>query len=205
MHSVCVTARRAAALSLCLVSSLTLAAACAEPYQSEPAEPELALETQALAGEDGLAEAYAFFREQFTLVGFDRAFRIGAGVHPGMCTEILRVGGLAAGAKVTLDFRSGRVNAVLSNVPMVRQFDLWFVKNAAGAGKTVLPESGDQFLKIGTFGALNDKQQGLDVAANVDFDLDLVVVTAKNAHPTVSRVLVGARSLLVLPIQNLIP
>ena len=196
MHRYHSSAQRAAALSLCLVSTLTLASACAEPYQSELTDPELALESQALVSEDGLSEAYAFFREQFTLVGFDRAFRIGAGVHPAMCTELLRVGGLAAGAKITLDFRSGRVNAVLSNVPMVRQFDLWFVKNVAGTAKTVLPESGDQFLKVGTFGPLNDKQQGLDVAANVDFDLDLVVVTAKGAHPTVSRVLVGARTLL---------
>jgi hypothetical protein len=189
-------AAKAVVSAFCFSLSFTPGCADVSPEESEFDDVALSSESQALEAEDGLAEAYAFFRQQFTLVGFDQAFRIGAGIHPGLCTEIVKVGGLPAGAKITLDFRSRRVTATLSNVPMLRQFDLWFVKNMAGTGKTVMPESGDQFLKIGTFAAVNASQQGLDVAANVDFDLDMVVVTAKGAHPTSSRVLVGSRTLL---------
>jgi hypothetical protein len=188
------SARRAAAAASWLLSTALLASACAEG--AVPDEPELASAEQALSVEDGLAEAYAFFRENFTLVGFDRLYRIGAGVHPGMSTEIVKVGGLPGSAKILLDFRTGRVNATLSNVPMLRAFDLWFVKNVERPGKNVWPDGGDIFLKVGTFAASSSTQQSLDVAANVDFDLDLVVVTAKGVHPTVSRVLVGARTLL---------
>jgi hypothetical protein len=187
---------RAAVHALRVLPFLLFATACADVATEDLDEPTLAEHSAALDAEDGLAEAYAFFRAQFTLVGFDRQFRIGAGAHPGLGTELVSSGGLNGSAKVILDFGARRVNATLSNVPMVRQFDLWFVKNSAQSGKTVLPENGDTFLKIGTFAPLNDKQQSLDVPANVDFDLDLVVVTSKGQHPTQSRVLVGSRTLL---------
>src|SRR5690606_37769731 len=102
------SARRAAAAASWLLSTALLGSACAEGAPLDEEGPQLAHADQALVGEDGLAEAYAFFRKNFTLVGFDRLYRIGAGAHPGMSTELVEVGGLTCAAKVLVDFGTGR-------------------------------------------------------------------------------------------------
>jgi hypothetical protein len=181
------------------MTAAALMAACFDgqgepPATADPAEP-VATIVQSLVTEDGLADAYAFFLQKFALFG--QQYRIGAGFHPGLSTEVVKANGLFASAKIILDFEQGRVRATLDSIPMNRDFDLWFVKNVAGAGRTVKPETGDQFLKVGTFDIVNvtNQDKSLDVAADVSFDLDLVVVTRKDQHPTVSRVLVGSRTL----------
>src|SRR5688572_26604907 len=100
------SARRAAAAASWLLSTALPGSACADGAPLDEEAAELTQATQALVGEDGLAQAYQFFRENFTLVGFDRLYRIGAGVQPGMSTEIVKVGGLTGAAKVFIDFRS---------------------------------------------------------------------------------------------------
>jgi hypothetical protein len=50
-------------------------------------EGALELATQALTGEDGLADAYTTFKRVFTQAGQDWRFNIGFGHHPGLSTE----------------------------------------------------------------------------------------------------------------------
>src|SRR6185436_10525269 len=96
-----------------------------------------------------------------------------------------------------LDFAEKRVQATLDDAPAGVSFDLWFVKNVAGSGRTVRPESGDTLLKVGTFsGTAPSLSLNVLLNANINFDLDLVVVTRKGQSPTASRIAVGSRTLL---------
>src|SRR5205814_5778188 len=108
--------------------------------------------TSALTTEDGLADAYAQFKQTFTGQGFDVVFPLGYGFHPGLSTEKITLNGHTPKGTARLDFGQKRVTATLSDVPSgTTGFDLWFVKNIAGSGRTVRPESGDTLLKVGTF------------------------------------------------------
>ncbi|HEX3773492.1 MAG TPA: hypothetical protein VHV51_03455 [Polyangiaceae bacterium] len=158
--------------------------------------------TEALT-EDGIAQAYALFKQQFvTQLAFDQNYPIAYGYHPGLSTEKLVTAGQTAVGRATIVFAEGRVKATLDDVPANQNFDLWFVKNVPGAGRTVKPETGDQFLKVGSFTGVDQfGGKSLDVVIGngpngVDFDLDLVVVTRAGQSPTASRVLVGSRTLL---------
>ncbi len=164
---------------------------------------------------DGLADAYALFKSQFAgNLGFDKAYPIGYGYHPGLSSEKLSTGGHTpkGQAKITFALRNaqgaittnGLITATLEDIPAGVNFDLWFVKNVAGTGRTVKPETGDVFKKVGTFsGSTQFGGKSLSVVVspqqNSDldtFDLDLVVVTRAGQQPSASRVAVGARTLL---------
>jgi cytochrome c peroxidase len=193
---------------LCLTAML---AACggAEPAQGDRGD--IVSNDEAVTTEDGLADAYALFKQNFLSRGFDqRGLSMGFGFHPGLSTEKLPpsigTGGQPPRGQVFFNFVDQKVSASLQAVPTGPSFDLWFVKNVTGPGRTFRPETGDQFVKIGTFGP--DTPGGLCVGAegcvaiedlsignNINFDLDLVVVTRKNQLPSASRIAVGARGL----------
>lgn len=155
---------------------------------------------QAISGEDGLAEAFQVFTQNFVVDGQDQRFTIGFGFHPGLVTQRVAVAGAAASGSATLVFAEGRVEATLHNVPDDQRFDLWFVKNVAGNGRTVRPDSGDQLLRIGSFQpsttANTHTLSAVVGDAGVGFDLDEVVVTAAGRSPVSSVVASGARTLL---------
>jgi cytochrome c peroxidase len=177
---------------------VVLGAGCVEGM--DPGEQPEAVEaiSAALTGEDGLANAYAQFKQQFVGNGFDQVFPIGYGFQPALVTETL-AGGRRPKGKAQINFAQGRVTATLEDLPSTGSFDLWFVKNVAGSGRTVKPETGDQFVKIGTFTKTTPTGgKSLDLVVGTTkarFDLDLLVVTRKDQHPTASRIAVGARTL----------
>jgi cytochrome c peroxidase len=196
-----------------------LAAACsgtANVGLPEEAHAEsVAASSAAVTTEDGLADAYAFFKSQFTgNLGFDKAFPIGYGYHPGLSTEKLATGGLTpkGQAKITFAGRdaqgnittNGSITATLEQIPAGQDFDLWFVKNIAGSGRTVAPETGDTLRKVGSFTAGTTQFGGKSLSVVVSpqsnsdldiFDLDMVVITRAGQSPTVSRLAVGSRTL----------
>ncbi|HEY1536191.1 MAG TPA: hypothetical protein VGF76_19355 [Polyangiaceae bacterium] len=171
--------------------------------------------SEALTTEDGLADAYALFKSQFVgTLGFDKTFPIGYGYHPGLSTEKLTTGGLTPKGQARITFAlhnaqgaittNGLITATLEQVPSGINFDLWFIKNVAGTGRTVKPETGDVFKKVGSFtGTTPTGGKSLSVVVspqqNSDldsFDLDMVVVTRAGQQPSASRVVVGSRTLL---------
>jgi cytochrome c peroxidase len=173
-----------------------LASCYGGPEEAEQ-ESDVGSVTAALT-EDGLADAFTLFSSDFTFTGMNTTFPIGAGYHPGLSTEhVVLANKPPASAKVQLRFSQQQVFATLDGVDTTQSFDLWFVKNVAGSGRTVKPESGDQMLKIGTFDTVfgASKQLTVNVGSNINFDLDMVVVTRGGQTPTASRVLVGSRSL----------
>ncbi len=152
---------------------------------------------------DGLADAYTLFKSDFQArFAFDQNYPIAYGYHPGLSTEKLVTAGQTAQGRARITFADRHVRATLDDIPSGQGFDLWFVKNVPGAGRTVRPETGDRLLKVGSFtGTTPFGGKSLDVVLpagpnGVDFDLDLVVVTRAGQSPTTSRILVGARTLL---------
>lgn len=204
-------ARGAALRLLSMVSASVLLAACgaAAPASSRDENEEaLGQVSEALVGEDGLADAYALFKQSFTGFGFDRTLNMGVAFHPGLSTEKLpaTTGGQPPSGNLFFDFVEKKLNATIQGVPAGASFDLWFVKNVAGSGRTFKPESGDTLLKVATFAAPGPNSRcfgqnnclsidDLALGANIDFDLDLAVVTRRGQSPTASRIAVGARTI----------
>jgi mono/diheme cytochrome c family protein len=204
-------ARGAVLRAMSVVSVSVLLAACgsAAPALSteDVSDDSLGQVSEALTGEDGLAEAYALFKQSFIGFNFDKQLNMGVGYHPGLSTEKLpaTTGGQPPGGNVFFDFTTQKLNATIQGVPAGAQFDLWFVKNVAGSGRTFKPETGDTLLKIGAFAAPGENSRcfgqlnclsidDLALGQNIDFDLDLVVITRKDKSPTASRIAVGART-----------
>jgi hypothetical protein len=198
------------------VPAAALLAACgAEPAQDIGAPVEkVATDEAAATTEDGLADAYAVFKrsfQNFFATDFPpQDLPMGYGFHPGLSTEKLPAGpsgGTPPRGLMFFDFVNRRVNALLHGTAGNSSFDLWFVKNVPGGGRTFKPETGDQFLKVGAFGPGTGENSrcfgdpdcvsidNVTLANNINFDLDLVVVTRRNQHPSVSRIAVGERAL----------
>ena len=186
-----------------VMGALALAGCSGDPsLAGSDGELAVASSEQALVS-DGLADAYTLFKNDFqTRLGFDRNYPIAYGYHPGLSTEKLVTAGQTAQGRARMTFADGHVRATLDDIPANQGFDLWFVKNLPGAGRTVKPEVGDRLLKVGSFtGTTAFGGKSLDVVLpagpnGMDFDLDLVVVTRAGQSPVASRILVGARTLL---------
>ena len=152
---------------------------------------------QEVTTEDGLADAFALFSTEFEFVGMQNSFSLGAGYQSALCTEHVALANLApASAKIQLNFAGQTATAQLNGVDPAQGYDLWFVKNVAGSGRTVKPETGDTLFKVGSFSAGgNSRSLNVNIGTNINFDLDMAVVTRSGQNPTASRVLVGSRSL----------
>jgi cytochrome c peroxidase len=159
------------------------------------AEPQVARDEAAVTGEDGLAEAYAIFRQQFVQEGQDRRNRIGVSFHPGLGAERVEAGGEVVNGTVTLDRGAGRIEAFLRGVPADGGFDLWLVAN--GPDGTAAPDAGDDLRLVGSFGDPVSGARSLSIATELaSFDLDLVVITRAGQPPTAGAIAAGARTLL---------
>src|SRR5882757_9349486 len=135
---------------LALLASLTLAACGGTPASTEVStnESDVATTETAATTEDGLADAYATFKQTLINNGFDQFFTMGIGFHPALSTEKVRgASGNTPSAAVTLDFTTTTIHSTILDAPIHSQFDLWLVKNVAGSGRTVKPETGDQLFK----------------------------------------------------------
>jgi cytochrome c peroxidase len=171
--------------------------ASASPNDGASREEQVASTSEAVTTEDGLAEAYATFKQDFVNFGFDQRFIMGFGFHPALSTEEILTQGHTPRGSATLSFADQRVTAFLLDTPPNLKLDLWFVKNVAGSGRTVKPETGDQFLKVGTFQTDQFGSISLNVVLgnNINFDFDMVVLTRSGQSPTASRIAVGSRTL----------
>jgi cytochrome c peroxidase len=160
---------------------------------------------QAVNAGDAITEAFNTYQLQVSTFGLDSPFHIGFGPHPGLNTESLKgATGFPAKGQAILDFSANKVTATLDDVPATGNFDLYFVKNVEGSGRTSRPETGDTFLRVGGFSASttagdppNRRVLSATLSAtNMHFDIDLVVVTRAGSTPATSRIAVGARTLM---------
>lgn len=178
--------------------ALAAGASCGNGLDAEPES--VGVTTAAVTTEDGLADAFALFSGDMAFTGLDSTFFMGAGYHAGLSTERVALAGLPpASASVQFRFSQQQIFALLSGIDTTQSYDLWLVKNVAGSGRTVKPETGDTMLKVGSFSTIagtNARSLTVNVGTNVNFDLDMVVVTRAGQSPTASRVLVGSRTVL---------
>ena len=114
--------------------------------------------------------------------------------------------GFPAKGQAVLDVDNNTISATLDDVPATGTFDLYFVKNVEGSGRTARPDStGDILQRVGGFvpSTTPGDPPGrrvlnlTNVAASImHFDIDLVVVTRAGSKPDTSRIAVGARTLM---------
>jgi cytochrome c peroxidase len=182
---------------ICALAGLT--GCSAEVSADENLDAEDVGTTTAALTVDGLNEAYTLFKQNFTATAQDRFHRIGFSATDALSTETLTPAPGANGVRgvATLQMEDQRVIASIVGLAAGPEFDLWFMKNMPGPGKSVKPETGDQFFKVGTFkdSGLLQKSLNVVIGTNIRFDLDALVVTRKGLHPTASVIFTGARTL----------
>ncbi len=98
-----------------------------------------------------------------------------------------------------LDLMTGSVSVKVKGLDK-QSYDLWLVDNREGANRTVKPETGDGFFRLGTlihnkdFAELATK---IDRTALADFKIDMVTLTPAGQSPDQSIVLTGSPDLML--------
>jgi hypothetical protein len=188
------------ATPIALIAAMTSAACGSAPMSTDGAgdETDVIASESAVTAEDGLADAYTVFKQIADVDHYDNNFIMGFGFHPGLSTEKLRgKSGNTPSGSVSLDLATKAIHASVLDAPANLALDLWFVKNVAGSGRTVKPETGDQLLKVGSFHSVSGELVlDANLGTNINFDLDMVVLTRHGQSPTASRLAVGSRTIL---------
>src|SRR5689334_15507441 len=97
-------------------------------------------------GEVGTLEAnYQAWEADYEKTGGDRNLVLPIGWFKGLSTEPTDARGL-----VKLDLVDGVVSVKASGLSPTQSWDVWLVDNHPGDGRTVLPEPGDDLMRIGT-------------------------------------------------------
>ena len=154
-------------------------------------EPQSA--TTGVGDVDTLEANYRAWEADYEKTGGDRNIVLSIGWFKGLSTESTEASGL-----VKLNLIDGVVSVKAKGLSPSQSWDIWLVDNRSGAGRTVLPEPGDDLMHIGT---LNNDGKVATLEANVgsdafaNFEVDLVVVTRKGKQPAEERVLAGTTTL----------
>jgi cytochrome c peroxidase len=142
---------------------------------------------------DTLQANYQAWEVEYEKTGGDRNIVLPVGWFKGLSTESSEARGL-----IKLNLVDGIVEVKASGLAPSQSWDVWLVDNRPGDGRTVLPEPGDDLMRIGTL-KLNGKiatleaHLGSDAFAN--FEVDLVVIARTGRQPTEERVLAGTTTL----------
>ena len=168
-------------VSLLLVSGIT------------PADSEGQFATTGV-GEVGTLEAnYKAWAADFEKTGGDRNIIMSIGWFKGLSTEATKAGG-----RVRLNLIDGVVSVTTNGLSPAERWDVWLVDNRSGAGRTVMPEPGDDMMRVGTLkhdGKVASLEATLGGDAFANFEVDLVVVTRSGKQPTEERALAGITTL----------
>jgi cytochrome c peroxidase len=177
-----------------LLSGLAVSCAAADEHDSA----ELADQSSALTGEDGLALAFGRFKQEFVTLGRDRAFDIGLGPFPQLGTEQLGRAPLVLDFEQSGDIFTGAFSVRTEagfELPSELAYDLWAGRNVEGAGRSMRPEQGDELTFLGTISA----QTREFFSANVNFrdfsSIDFLLLTREGVAPEQSVVALANLSL----------
>jgi cytochrome c peroxidase len=139
---------------------------------------------------ENLEASYAEWEAQYEKTGGDRNWALPMGWFKGLSTEHHNAGGIA-----TLNLIDGLVSVEVKGLPKGDGWDVWLVDNGAGS---VLPEAGENMLRIGSLqhdGKVAKLKADLGKNAFANFELDLIVVTKAGMTPIENRMLVGTTTL----------
>ena len=146
-----------------------------------------------LADPQALLDHYKEWKVEYEKGGGDRNIVMGLRWSKGLSEQHSKAFGYAK-----LDLVAGTVSAEVSGLPEDNGWDLWLVQDNPGQSSTVLPEPGDNMIKIGTLkpeGAIARLESDLGPEAFSDFRVDFAIVTEEGKGPDESRLLIGTLSL----------
>jgi hypothetical protein len=135
-------------------------------------------------------DAYEKWRAAHDENGGDRNVELALRWH-----KALSRGSTAARGTARLDLIEGRVSVDLEGLTELGAVDVWFVHNVDGEGRSVKPEPGDRFLYAGAIRSDASGHGSLDAFLGAElreFEIDLVMVTRKDAEPTEAGILFGS-------------
>ncbi|MGH9752180.1 MAG: hypothetical protein ACREA2_05295 [Blastocatellia bacterium] len=139
---------------------------------------------------EALEANYNTWEAQYVKDGADRNWVMPMGWFKGLSTEYHYASG-----KATLNLVDGTVSVEVEGLPVAAGWDVWLIDNGAGS---VLPETGDNMLRIGSLqrdGKVVKLKADLGSSAFANFELDLLVVTKAGMSPIENRMLVGTTTL----------
>jgi len=154
---------------------------------------EIQIATTGIGEVNTLKENYQAWEAEYEKTGGDSNIVLPIGWFKGLSTEPTDARGL-----VKLNLTDGVVSVKASGLSPSQSWDVWLVDNRPGPGQTVLPEPGDDLMRIGTLkqhGKLATLEANLGSDAFANFEVDLVVLTRTGKQPTEERVLAGTTTL----------
>jgi len=104
-----------------------------------------------------------------------------------------------ARGNVELNLMNGLVTVKVKGLDK-QPYDVWLVDNRDGFNRTVKPEAGDSFFRLGTLSHKNNNAElttQIDRTALADFKIDMVTVTTAGLSPDKSIVLSGSPDLML--------
>lgn len=113
-------------------------------------------------------------------------------------SKILSTTDTKARGILTLDLMTGLLTVKVHGLDN-QAYDVWLVDNRDGLNRSVKPETGDQFYRLGRLSAHNGRTElstQIDKTALADFKIDMVTVTQAGKSPDQSLVIAGAPDLL---------
>lgn len=139
---------------------------------------------------DKLPAAYARWRAEHEQNGGDSNLNLALRWHGALSSEHTTAEGTAH-----LDLIKGSISVDLHGLGEVGAVDVWLVDNQDGDGRSVKPEEGDRFLYVGAIepDAAGDGALGKSIGAEPrTFEVDLMMVTRKDASPRETGLLFGS-------------
>jgi len=104
-----------------------------------------------------------------------------------------------ARGNLELNLMTGLVSVKVKGLDK-QSYDVWLVDNRDGTNRTVKPEAGDGFFRLGTLTQKNDYAElatKIDRTALADFKIDMVTVTPAGQSPDQGIVLTGSPDLML--------
>jgi hypothetical protein len=144
----------------------------------------------AVTSSSKLAGAYEKWRADHEANGGDSNVNLALRWHSALSSQRTTARGTAH-----LDLIEGSASVELEGLEELGTVDVWLVDNQDGDGRSVKPEGGDHFLYVG---AIEPDAAGRGTFSKFigaelrSFEVDLVMVTRKDASPTESGLLFGS-------------
>jgi hypothetical protein len=101
---------------------------------------------------------------------------------------------LDARGQAKINVKNGAVDVEVKGLPKTEGWDVWVIDNISGPNMSVMPESGDNMIRIGSLKHEGDVARlltSLDSETTASIDPDMAVVTRAGKTPTQERTLGG--------------
>ena len=133
--------------------------------------------------------AYNQWKAEYEKNGGDSNLVLGLDWSKGLSDKYTRASGFAK-----FDVIQGRISVEVAGLSRSDSWDFWMIDDKPGEGKTVMPETTDVMVRVGTLkhtGKTAKLEADLGPDAFASFDIDTIVITRSGNDPTQERYLIG--------------